>query len=707
MKRTHGRLGAAVVVTLCGVALLGSPAASVASRDLEVEVTVDCSHVAVDDCPDLDGNLAYLVDGSGAVVGEADVNRGTLDFPDVAPGNYTVTFEDEHSVVRTPAYDFVGDEGAFAFTYVPEPSAVVEATVAGPAGEPVAMPSLTFVHTDGSDAFSADVTSSSNTGVVVARTRAYGTFVLRADDRLTNGYLPTYYPDSLDLADATPVTLQPGTHVELPIAVHASGLVEGTLGAVGNWYHSTRVEVYDTAGHHLLTTGTIALDDARYRIAGLRAGTYLLQFAGDDTHPAVWYRAGSTGALTEADATPVDVTEGQTTSGIDIDPSTCGSISGTLRGYTSVSDAELGGYKGEVQAINVNDPVATRVGSLDGDLRYTVKGLAPGRYRVAFLFHGYLTDGGDRRYYWHGDTTSGDAITVASCADARTGVDMTTAVELVTRPVITGRPVVGQTLAVTAGTWTLPATVAYQWTRDGAPIDGATTSRHAVVAADAGHRIAVSVIATRHWYEPATSAAAGVAVAVQPRLVSSPDVTGTYAYGHTLRVTTGTWSPAAKSAAYQWFRDGHAITGATAATYRITRADIGRTVFVRVRVTTSAGGWAVATGAPITQVPKVRPKVAISYVDPTITRSQHARLRVKVTDGGVVTPAGTLAVRLTGGSGKTIKVTLHASSHGSTTIKLPRLPGGTTQARVTFKPASSQAAYVSTATSSRRTVHVR
>jgi hypothetical protein len=71
---------------------------------------------------------------------------------------------------------------------------------------------------------------------------------------------------------------------------------------------------------------------------------------------------------------------------------------------------------------------------------------------------------------------------------------------------------VGRTLTAQAGTWDTPGLqFAYQWNRNGAPIDGATGRIYTLVAADAGALISVSVTATSGDLPPgrATSGAVG------------------------------------------------------------------------------------------------------------------------------------------------------------------------------------------------------
>ncbi|GAA1948000.1 S8 family serine peptidase [Microbacterium aquimaris] len=69
--------------------------------------------------------------------------------------------------------------------------------------------------------------------------------------------------------------------------------------------------------------------------------------------------------------------------------------------------------------------------------------------------------------------------------------------EAVVLPEITGTTKVGRTLEVTPGEWE-PAEVdlAYQWQRDGAPIDGATSTTYTVTRDDVGTTLSVRVTAT-------------------------------------------------------------------------------------------------------------------------------------------------------------------------------------------------------------------
>lgn len=83
-------------------------------------------------------------------------------------------------------------------------------------------------------------------------------------------------------------------------------------------------------------------------------------------------------------------------------------------------------------------------------------------------------------------------------------------------PQISGKPVVGGTLSTTAGEWDQTGlTFAYQWLRDGIPVDGATEAGLLLGAADLGHRMSVQVTATRSGAAPTTTRSAATSPVVR------------------------------------------------------------------------------------------------------------------------------------------------------------------------------------------------
>lgn len=89
----------------------------------------------------------------------------------------------------------------------------------------------------------------------------------------------------------------------------------------------------------------------------------------------------------------------------------------------------------------------------------------------------------------------------------------------------------------------------------------------------------------------------------------APKITGTRAVGSKLTVTTK-WTPAVKSASYQWYRGSKAIAGATKSTYVLTKADAGKKIRVLVTGKRPAftevkkySGWTIAIAKVFTKKP--------------------------------------------------------------------------------------------------------
>ena len=78
-------------------------------------------------------------------------------------------------------------------------------------------------------------------------------------------------------------------------------------------------------------------------------------------------------------------------------------------------------------------------------------------------------------------------------------------------------------------------------------------------------------------------ASAGAAAGGPPVNQSPPTISGTLRVGELLTASPGEWTPQPASYGYSWFRDDVAVkTGAHAATYRLTGADMGRKIAVEV-----------------------------------------------------------------------------------------------------------------------------
>lgn len=166
-------------------------------------------------------------------------------------------------------------------------------------------------------------------------------------------------------------------------------------------------------------------------------------------------------------------------------------------------------------------------------------------------------------------------------------------------PTVTGTAAVGRTLTAKPGTWTKGTAFAYQWMRDGAPIRGAVTATHRLTASDLGARLSVRVTGTLTGHVTAAKTSAATAKVAKGALsASTPKITGSAKVGKTLTARAGTWTEGTRLS-YQWLNGGKAISGATKATYTVTRGDRGDLLTVRVTGILSGYETTSRTSSPV------------------------------------------------------------------------------------------------------------
>jgi hypothetical protein len=173
------------------------------------------------------------------------------------------------------------------------------------------------------------------------------------------------------------------------------------------------------------------------------------------------------------------------------------------------------------------------------------------------------------------------------------------ALAVVTAPTVVAPAKVGVVVKSTPGTWSPVATgYAYQWRDNGAAIKGAAGATYTPPAAMAGHKLSVTVTASRAGYTSAAATSVGVVVlAAAPVATAPPVLSGLVKVGKTLAVSTGTWSPACTSYAYQWYSGGAAVAGGTKTSLLLTAAMANKTVYAAV----SCVRTGAATGRAVTK----------------------------------------------------------------------------------------------------------
>ena len=184
-------------------------------------------------------------------------------------------------------------------------------------------------------------------------------------------------------------------------------------------------------------------------------------------------------------------------------------------------------------------------------------------------------------------------------------------------PRIDGIPEVGQTLS--ADTTAIEdadgldnVVFQYQWLADDAEINEATAASYTLVDADVGKAIRVRVSFTDDAgnEEELTSAATGAVAAAPPPpntpATGSPGISGTAQVGETLTADTAGISDGdgltGATYTYQWLADDAEINGATAVTYTLADADVGKAIRVKVTFTDDEGNAESLTSAATASV---------------------------------------------------------------------------------------------------------
>ncbi len=210
-------------------------------------------------------------------------------------------------------------------------------------------------------------------------------------------------------------------------------------------------------------------------------------------------------------------------------------------------------------------------------------------------------------------------------------------------PAISGTAAVDSTLTASPGEWTAtPTSLAYQWSADGTPIDGATATTLTPGPGLVGKTLTVTVTASRDGYSDASATSAGTAPVAKAALtyLDRPTVVGTPRLRETLQVDPGAFTPEDAKASVQWLRAGVPVQGATGSTYLLTRADLGSRIAARVRLTKP--GYSRLTARSVATEPvKTLPTLMVSTEPGTGT----LRTTVSVAAPGVRPVPGIVRVR--------------------------------------------------------------
>lgn len=191
-------------------------------------------------------------------------------------------------------------------------------------------------------------------------------------------------------------------------------------------------------------------------------------------------------------------------------------------------------------------------------------------------------------------------------------------------PSVTGPAQVGVAVSADPGQWAPAATTySFRWLRDGQPIPKATDQRYKPGPNDAGHQLAVEVVASDGAGSTGTATSAALAVlAGVIRAKGGQKVAGVARYTHRLTVHPGRYSVDDPAVGYQWRRGGTDIAGENGPHYQLRPEDVGHRIKVVMTVT--------APGYDALQVASSSPKVR-HRVDVRRTVRYHVETRGRIT----------------------------------------------------------------------------
>ncbi len=346
------------------------------------------------------------------------------------------------------------------------------------------------------------------------------------------------------------------------------------------------------------TTGA----SGKYTVPNLEPGEYKIRFSSPPGSEPIYITRYYKGVVSLAEATPVAVTAGETTSGIDAE----------MLLAVAPENTESPEVTGTPAA---GEPLSCSNGSWEGEPApsYTYRWLSGGMPIAGATESSYTVQAADEGHNLSCEVTATNIAGKASASSPN--VTVASRPVYTEAPAVAGTPAAGEPLSCSNGSWEgEPETYTYQWLRDGAEaIAGATKNSYTVQAADEGHNLSCEVTAT-NIAGKASAVSAGVAVAAptKPMSTTAPQVTTTLPVlfgrgavtvalsGEPLSCSTGSWAGRpAPAYTYRWLRDGaEAIAGATESGYTVQAADETHSLTCEVTATNTAGSRS-ATSTPI------------------------------------------------------------------------------------------------------------
>ncbi len=209
---------------------------------------------------------------------------------------------------------------------------------------------------------------------------APGTYFIRADPTVAQGYADQFWPAAVDLVFASAVTISVGADTALIDFDLVSGsAVTGTVRDIGGMALSgIDLDLFDAATGSRLRQGSTSTVDGTYRFDSLAPGGYLVR--ADPTGIQGFARQYFNGQLAKAVADVVVTGAGAATTGVDFALDLAGTLSGQVldAGGVPVAGMDMDVFNGQgLGAIRMDQPAVTDVTG-----NYLFEALPPGNYIV-------------------------------------------------------------------------------------------------------------------------------------------------------------------------------------------------------------------------------------------------------------------------------------------------------------------------------------
>ena len=384
---------------------------------------------AADGGAPLSGICVNAYNSAGTSEGATTASDGSYSITSLAAGSYTVEFstgcgnsgdfltqyyDNQTSQTSANPVTVTAGETTTEIDGALAAGGTIAGTVTAASGGAALSGICVAVMTGGSQVGPAATTASNGTYQIAGLNTAAYMVQFSTGCGNSGDFLTQYYDNQTSQSSAKPVTVTAGeTTTDIDDALAAGGTITGTVTAASRGAVLSGICVAAMTGGSQVGPAATTASNGTYRIAGLNTGSYTVQVStgcGNSGGLLTQYYDDQTSA---GSATPVSVTAGATTSGIDAALAAGGTITGTV--IAASGGAPLSGIC--VYAYGSMGGSGDATTGTDGT--YTISGLGADSYTVEF-YVGCGNNGDFLTQYYDNQTSQASANPVRVTAGATT-----------------------------------------------------------------------------------------------------------------------------------------------------------------------------------------------------------------------------------------------------------------------------------------------